>query len=79
MVGLCDVVDTDGDDYLLDPPAPWTGRLRLLYAVDPNPGPDGRNHRVLLMVRADNARTCQEAAAATFGIHPADYSPTREV
>jgi len=59
---------------LLDPPPPWRGRLRLLHAPDPNTG-----QHVLLTVRADQAATCHQAAAATFGIHPDFYDPTREV
>jgi hypothetical protein len=70
----CDIVDREPDRQLLDPPAPWRGRLRLLYARDPNTGA-----YVLLVVDAAQAATCHAAAAATFGIHPAYYAPTREV
>jgi len=66
--------DVGGGRQLLDPPAPWRGQLQLLFARDPNTG----NH-VLLLIRAGLARTCHEAAAATFGIDPAHYRPTREV
>jgi hypothetical protein len=73
----CQIVHRDGDAQLLDPPPPFRGHLRLLSDIDPNPGPDGQLHRVLLIV-AGQPRTCHEAAAATFRINPADYSPSRE-
>jgi hypothetical protein len=74
FASLCDVAHREPDSQLLDPPPPWRGRLRLLHALDPNTG-----DWVLLIVRAELARTCHEAAAASFGISPTYYRPTREV
>jgi len=74
----CRVLHRDRTAQLLEPGEPFRGHLRLLYDVDPNPGPDGELHRVLLLVPAD-VTTCHQAVAASFGIHPSAYRPIREV
>lgn len=75
----CRVVDRDDirREQLLVPPDPYRGHLRLLFAPDPNRGPDGEECWVLIPV-APTVMTCHEAAAASFLIHPDFYSPAVE-